>query len=285
MNDCGRFSWHRVVSAGKRSVLLAGLVAISATTGCKTPSMLSDSQRQPAGGVAQVDEKRWTDILRPRRRLEKVDVPVWEVPNKETDVAAIQLAYGRWMETSGDLKSAAAAYEKVLAEKPASLEATIGLARIHAVEGRTSEARKAFDKALNLSPNSAEVLSAYGKFELDQNNVDAAAQKLVRAVEVAPNDTATRYALGVVRARQGQWGEARALFVATVGEAEAHYNLGMLMKDSRPGEAAAEFRAAIEKKPSLAQAATQLAQLEQTIGNGQILRTSHTAEQGRSSWR
>ena len=245
--------------------------------GCKTPSMLADSQRRPSGGVAQKDRSRWSDFLRPRPRLDKVDVPVWELPDRETDVAAIQLAYGRWMEKSGALEQAASAYQKALDEKPELVEAISGLARIDAVRGRVSEARKGFERAVTMAPSDAEVLESYGKFQLDQGQVDEAAELLLKSVEIMPTATSARYQLAIARARQGRIAEARTLFVATVGEAEAHHNIGMLLKDSRPATAAKEFRLALSKKPALQQAQVELAQLERAFGTEEILPASHSS--------
>lgn len=257
-------------------LVIVSFIVTAVTSGCKTPSVLSESVRRPEGGVAQVEKKRWTDIFRPRPKLEKVDVPVWEIPDRETDVVALQLSYGRWMERAGDRQAAVSAYERVLKEDADHVEATLGLARLSAASGDIEKARKGIASAMSLAPRDPNVLTASGQFELDHGQVDVAADRLLQAVEGNPDATEARYLLGIARARQGRWPEARALFVATVGEAEAHYNLGMLMKDSRPAEAAAEFRAAMSKKPSLKQAGSELARLEEVMGRQAILPASHT---------
>lgn len=258
-------------------VILIAIALATAFSGCQTASnAMAGKNGRPQGGVAQVDRKRWTDVFRLQTRVDKVDVPVWEVPDKKTDVGAIQLAYARWMEKSGNATAAAEAYRKAMQEKPESVEAIVGLARIDFREGRLTSAKQGFDRAIGLEPNNAKVLASFGQFELEQGRVDSAAEKLLRAVEIDPDATHARYSLAVARARQQRWSEARTLFVATVGDAEAHYNMGMLMKDSRPVEAAREFETALSKKPGLKLASAELASLRNSLVRPEILPASHS---------
>ena len=239
---------------------LAVAVLAGPLIGCQTSSKFAQSNTRPEGGVAQVDKKRWSDMLRPRPRVDKVEMPVWEVPDRETDTVAIQAAYGRWMERAGNGEVAADAYAKVLQSEPNHLDATLGLARIDAANGRPIEAEARFEKALRLAPSNADVLVACGQFDLDRGKVDSAAEKLLRAVELKPDATDARFALAIARTRQGRINEARTLFAASVGQAQAHYNLGVLLKDTRPSQAAAELRKALQIDPTLAPASELLAQ-------------------------
>lgn len=237
--------------------------------GCKTPStILGSSQTRPEYGVAEVDKTRWTDILRPRPRLDKVDEPTWEIPDTPSNPIGVQLAYAKWMEKSGNAEAATEAYESVLKADANSVDSVLGLARINEALKRDALASQWFAKALELSPRNVDVLTAYGRFELDAGRLESAADKLAAAVEVDPDSTGARYSLAVTRTRQGRIPEARLLFIATVGEAEAHHNLGMLLKDTRPHEAMAEFRAAYEKKPSLKASQIELAGLKQVLDPG-----------------
>lgn len=249
-----------------RCVLSAFAVAAMAVSGCRSPSAtLSDASR-PKYGVSDKDETRWTDFLRPRPRVDKVDEPTWEIADKEPDAEKVQLAYAKWMEQSGKPEVALATYETIVSSEPENLEAQLGLARLDVAGGRVDAARERLKGIIASKPRDTEALTTLATLEMDAGRLDTAADLLARAVESNPESKPTRYLLGIARARQGRLAEARQLFVATVGEAEAHHNIGMLLKDTRPAEAAAEFRQALAKKPALQASRAELEKLEAVVG-------------------
>ena len=196
-----------------------------------------------------------------RPKVDAVDVPTWEdTPVK--DPVALKLAYAKWMASSGNLPEAQECYEAVLEQDPDNAEALLGLAKIEAESGQMAAATKRFERVAEVAPNSIEGLTARGEFALMQGRVDEAADLLAMAVQQRPQDSGLKHRLAIARGRQGRIEEARRLFVATVGPAEAAYNVGLILRESNPQQAAAEFQTALTLKPSLVNARQQLAALQ-----------------------
>jgi hypothetical protein len=85
----------------------------------------------------------------------------------------------------------------------------------------------------------------------------------------APDDTMTRYALAVAQAHCGDVDSALPQFIRTVGDAEAHYNLAIVLQDEGLlDEAERHFSIALAKKPELTAARDWLAHL-QSIRNSE----------------
>ncbi|MCH8278575.1 MAG: tetratricopeptide repeat protein, partial [Proteobacteria bacterium] len=72
---------------------------------------------------------------------------------------------------------------------------------------------------------------------------------------IAPEETTYRYDLAVVLARSGRITEALPHFSRTVGDAEAHYNIGyILYKQGDLASAERQFQQALLTRPDLAEA-------------------------------
>ncbi len=165
------------------------------------------------------------------------------------------LAFARLSERTGQLQAARESYLTVLDENPQSVEATIGLAGLDLRAGNVREAERGFLKAGELAPNDPLVAEALGQFYLSQDRFRDAEQFLRQGHEANPNDRRLQYRLGLALARQRRMTEAEPLFVQSVGEPEADYNLGLILYEQ--GETvAAEQRLlrAVMKKPTLNEA-------------------------------
>ena len=121
-----------------------------------------------------------------------------------------------------------------------------------------------------------DVLHAFAQVYADQGNWDDARRMLQAASRLSPQDLSLRYDLGVVCARCGDLDAAFEHFVATVGAARAHYNLGVLLHEQgRTIAATRQFREALRRDDSLTQARKWLVFIEQweqiasTPDNGQ----------------
>ena len=189
-------------------------------------------------------------------------------PSRRTDLKnphTLDLHYGRLQTEKGRFAEARTAFDRVLADDARSVEALIGLARLEEVSAGDSEAglavaEAAFRRAVDAAPDDARGHAALGRFFADRGRWPEAEAAYAAAVRLAPDDRGHRFALAVAVARGGDLDGAREHFVAAVGEAEAHYNLGSLRLAAGQREAAeAEFRAAVLKKPDLAPARLALA--------------------------
>lgn len=171
------------------------------------------------------------------------------------DTTELSLAYARWMEDVGNLMEARRHYSEVADSKPKNIEAALGLARIDQLTGRTHEAEQGFQRALRLAPESPQALHALGQFYASQRRWPEAVEQLNRAMLAAPTERTYRYDLAVAMAHTGDIEGALPHFVRTVGVAEAHYNVGLILKEQgRLAESHEHLLLAVTKKPELHQA-------------------------------
>jgi Flp pilus assembly protein TadD len=165
------------------------------------------------------------------------------------------LAFAKLSEKTGDVKTARASYLTVLDENPQSVEATVGLAGLDLREGKNGDAERGLLKASHLAPGDPLVAEAVGQFYLGQNRYRDAEQHLKQGLDANPTNRRLQYRLGVALAQQGRVTEAEPLFVQAVGEAEADYNIGLILYEH--GEtllAEQRLMGAVMKKPTLNQA-------------------------------
>ena len=171
------------------------------------------------------------------------------------DPSKLDLAYAKWQEQLGNMTEARERYQRVLHDEPQSVDALLGLARMDQLAGRLTEAEQGFRKALKNSPNDPLVLDALGQFYAAQEKWPQAIDVLKQGLQVAPNDDTVRFHLAVATARSGDLATAKPHFVNSVGEAEAEYNLGLILHDQGKLELAEQhFVQAVVKKPTLEQA-------------------------------
>ena len=172
--------------------------------------------------------------------------------------AALDLAYANLRTASGPggAEAAEEAYRRVLADDPANVEALIGLARlIQSNAGdrpnELAEAETAYREAVAAAPADARPHTALGRFLAEQNRWGDSAAAFGKAVAVAGNTRQRReayFGLAVATAKGGNVAASRPHFVAAVGEAGAHFNVGTLMLRAGDRVAAeAEFRRAVAK--------------------------------------
>lgn len=174
----------------------------------------------------------------------------------------LHLHYAKWQEHIGNLSESRDSYEFVLSEEPESVDAILGLARLDQLSGRTHQAEQGFQKALKLSPGNPQALEAAGQFYAAEERWGEAVQYLRQGVAAAPDDRAIRFNFAVVLAKSGDIDSALPEFVEAIGEAEAHYNIGLVLYEK--GELAASeqhFAQALKIKPDLQEAQYWLSEL------------------------
>lgn len=171
------------------------------------------------------------------------------------DPKKLDLAYAKWQEELGNMTEARERYQQVLHDEPQSVDAILGLARLDQLAGRMQEAEQGFRKAQKIAPNDANVLDAIGQFYVAQNRFPQAIDILKQGLQTAPNDNTVRFHLAVAMAKAGDVVGARPHFVNAIGEAEADYNIGLILHEQGKLEQAEQFFVqATVKKPTLEQA-------------------------------
>ena len=193
---------------------------------------------------------------------------VTEVPAKLKNPEELNYHYARYMEDIGQLDEAKSKYLEVLKTQPDNVPATLGLARIEYAHGLTSEAEKKFHKAVRLAPDLAEAQYELGRFYASELNWQAAIGPLQAAMVKAPDQDDYHFQLAVALVHTGDIGSALPHFIHTVGDAEAHFNVAMILKDQGELDLAEKhFLLAVMKKPEFEQAKYWLGQLRGQRGN------------------
>jgi tetratricopeptide (TPR) repeat protein len=175
----------------------------------------------------------------------------------------IRLAYGQWQEQMGQQAEARESYAKVLAAQPKNIEALLGLARLDQASGLYTDAEERLKKAMKLGPKDSRVLATYGNFYSAQGDWKQAVEKHQAAVKHAPDDPRYQFLLGVALARSGDTEEAFPYFIRSVGDAQAHYNLGYILFEAGDRAGAMDhFNKALALKPDLEIAQTMVDRLQ-----------------------
>lgn len=194
--------------------------------------------------VSQADEP-------PTTLKEKVSVAKEKLKNPDK----FYITHGQLQEKMGDLNAARSSYEVALGQNPKSVEAVLGLARLDQVAGRKAAAEKGFQKALEMSPDDPKVRANIGQFYAAEEKWDQAIALLNDAVKSAPADKTIRYQLGIAMASAGDYQGAMPHLIRAVGEAEAHYNIGYILRDRGQLQASEQqFLQAVLLKPEFNEA-------------------------------
>jgi tetratricopeptide (TPR) repeat protein len=230
--SCGSRFWTTAIVC----LLLAG--------GCRTP-----------GDSATASKSSLTSIFQARNVSNSIPETEPEIIPEIKDPTELNLAFARWMEDVGNLGEARRKYSEVAEAKPKNLEAALGLARIDQLSGMSHEAEQGFLRAQKLAPDAPEALNALGQFYASEKRWPEAVAQLNKAMLAAPAEKSYRYNLAVAMTHNGDINGALPHFVRTVGDAEAHYNVGLILKyQGRYVEAEEHLLLAVTKKPDLHQA-------------------------------
>ena len=224
------------------ATLALGLLALA--SGCRTTLW------QTADSVDGEKPSMW-----PNTRYASAEEHLPEAAPEPEKTAELSFASGRWMESVGNLIEARRNYEDVLEEHPTHVDALLGLARIDQLAGRTHEAEQRFLTAMRHEPNSSIVLHSLGKFYESEQRWPEAADAYNRAMLAAPTENRYRQDLAVALVHTGDVNAARTHFVRTVGDAAAHYNIGLILHEiGRTDSAEQQMLLAVTKQPDMQQA-------------------------------
>lgn len=179
------------------------------------------------------------------------------------DPAKIHLAYGQWQEQMGQQAEARESYRKVLEDQPKNIDALLGMARVDQAGGLMDDAGERLKKAQKIAPKDARVHASFGNYYAAKKEWDKAVECQQAAVKAAPTDPRYQFLLGVALARSGDTDGAYPYFVRSLGDAEAHYNLGLILNEQNDRAGALEhIEQALALKPELQQAQAMLERLQ-----------------------
>lgn len=192
--------------------------------------------------------------------------PTADAESELRDPERLRLSFARMSEQRGDYKTAREAYVQVSAENPGSEEAVLGLARLDLLAGRIQSAERLFLQAYQIAPDNSLVIESLGQFYLTQDRFDEAVRHLSRGIELTPGNRRMRHRLAVALAKQGNIEASEPHFAQSVGDAEADYNIGLILyEQGKIAQAEERFLSAVLKKPTLAQAQHWLDAVRQEI--------------------
>lgn len=237
----------------RRSAGWAGAVLCAATlTGCSINKLALKDETAPKLGKP------------PEVALSVPGSPEFGTPRELKRPERVHVAYGRWQEQQRQPALAREAYQKALEHDPKSVEALLGLARLDQLAGRPEEAERHLQRAQQLHPQEPLVFAGWGEFYAAQEKWPQAIERYQQAIRLAPDEPLFKHQLGVAQVKSGAISQGLASFTAAVGEAEAHYNVGVLLyQQGRVVEAEQHLQRALALKPELAPASKMLAKIQQ----------------------
>jgi tetratricopeptide (TPR) repeat protein len=137
--------------------------------------------------------------------------------------------YGIGLLLQGDLKGAAAAFEKITEIDAQNADGWVNIARCLVQEGDTEGARKVLDKALAMAPKLARANFFYARVLREEGKYDEAAGHLQIVLAQYPRDRVAINELGRIQFLQKRYAEAVKTFQRTLAvdpeDLQANYNL------------------------------------------------------------
>jgi tetratricopeptide (TPR) repeat protein len=137
--------------------------------------------------------------------------------------------YGIGLFLQGDLKAAAAAFEKITQADPQNPDGWTNIGRVLVQEGDTAGARKVLEKALAIAPQLARTNFFYARALREDGDYDAAISHLQIVLAQFPRDRVVHNELGRILFLKKRYTDAVAEFEKTLSidpeDLQAHYNL------------------------------------------------------------
>jgi tetratricopeptide (TPR) repeat protein len=137
--------------------------------------------------------------------------------------------YGIGLFLQGDLKGAAAAFEKITEIDPQNPDGWVNVGRCLVQEGDTAGARKVLEKALAITPKLARANFFYARVLREEGKYDEAAGRLQIVLAQYPRDRVVINELGRILFLQKRYAEAVKRFQQTLAidpeDLQANYNL------------------------------------------------------------
>jgi Flp pilus assembly protein TadD len=168
---------------------------------------------------------------------DEVTLPVvpHNMPASQPKTLALKQEWQRWNDygiglfLQGDLKAAAAAFQKVTEADPTNPDGWVNIGRCAVQEGDMERARAVLEKALALSPNLARANYFYARVLRADGNYEGAAARLRIVLAQYPRDRVALNDLGRILFLQRQYSDAvktlQSVLAIDPEDLQAHYNL------------------------------------------------------------
>jgi tetratricopeptide (TPR) repeat protein len=211
------------------------------------------AEPKPEATTPDYDDRKWsfaTRLTNVSGNLEKVpDLPIITVAEDSKSLkvlprsaaapgAEVKLAkedwvrwndYGIGLFLQGDLKGAAAAFQKAADIDPQNADGWVNIGRALVQEGDTGGARALLEKALTLKPDLARANFFYARVLKEEGKYDEANARLQSVLGQYPRDRVVHNEVGRILFLQKRYADAVAEFEKTLTidpeDLQAHYNL------------------------------------------------------------
>jgi tetratricopeptide (TPR) repeat protein len=153
-------------------------------------------------------------------------------------------------------------YQEVLAAEPKNLDALTGLGDMYQVTGEKDRLAEVVGRVTKAHPADARAWAWAAVKHAQAKNWPAAIDAYGRAATLDPDNRTYRIHLGLTLARAGRYDEGYEWLAKLMREADARYNLAMMMLHNGDAERArAELDRCLKVDPNFAPAAAQLSAL------------------------
>jgi tetratricopeptide (TPR) repeat protein len=179
------------------------------------------------------------------------------------DITQTWLAKADKLEKDGKSTEAIALCEKMREPgNPQAIQATRKIALLYDRLDNLDKAEREYQNLLQRDPQDADALHRLGFVSYRRGHWGTAEQFLNQALKVNPNHRYARVDLGMTLAQQGKCPESVEEFAKVLPRAEAHCQVGFVMKlQGKLREAVREYEQALAIDPTLQRARTELASL------------------------
>jgi len=229
----------------------AGVEAKESVLTEPSPANVTDSPS--ATTTKDYDDRKWAftgDTSRVSGNLKSIpDLPITVIaedtktlrvlprnaPAPEPNTVSAKEDWTRWNDygiglfLQGDLKAAAAAFEKITRADPQNPDGWTNIGRVLLQEGDTAGARKVLEKALAIDPRLGRTNYFYARALKEDGDFDGAIAHLKIVLEQFPRDRVVRNDLGRILFLQKRYADAVKEFERTLSidpeDLQAHYNL------------------------------------------------------------
>ena len=165
------------------------------------------------------------------------------------------------------LTQARQVYQEVLAADPKNVDALFGLGEMYQVTGEAERLTEVLARATKTHPGNAKVWAWVAVKHGQAKKWDLACEAYGRASKLDPDNRMYRIHHGFTLARTGRYDEGYECLSRSMREAEARYNLAMMMLHNNEVERAKmELKLALRADPNFGAATEKLA----SLGNANV---------------
>jgi len=172
--------------------------------------------------------------------------------------APLRLLLAQACQAQGNIDAAQNELKSAVKADPLFAEAWLYWAKLLQSRGHAAKAEDCLRLGLTRAPQAVPLHNALAMIQLSLEKPDDAAETLERAAGLFPQSETVWFNLGIVRKRQQKLGEAASAYRRVIAInpdiAEAHNNLGDVLKDRDMEAAADAFKAALRLQPNYAEA-------------------------------